>query len=137
MTVLIIYLVNFILKFIEVQLIYKVVFIPAVQQSDSAMHTYPFLFIPFPIMVCHRILNIVACAIWEDLVSYPLYIERYSSPTVCICLSPIPILSLPHHPSNHKSALYGCLFCFVANFIRVIFQIPCISDITCYLSFSF
>ena len=49
--------------FIEVQLIYNVVLISAVQQSDSVIHIYTFFFIFFSIMVYHRILNIVPCVI--------------------------------------------------------------------------
>ena len=49
--------------FIEVQLIYNVVLISAVQQSDSFIHIHAFFFIFFSIMVYHRILNIVPCAI--------------------------------------------------------------------------
>ena len=51
--------------FIEVWLIYNVVLISAVQQSDSVIHIYiyTFFFIFFSMMVYHRILNIVPCAI--------------------------------------------------------------------------
>ena len=45
--------------FVEVQLIYNIVLISAVQQSDSVVHTYTF----FSIMIYLRILNIVPCAI--------------------------------------------------------------------------
>ena len=44
---------------IEVELIYNVVLISAVQQSDSVIHTYTFFFIFSSIMVFLRILNIV------------------------------------------------------------------------------
>ena len=44
--------------FIEVYLIYNVVLISALQQSDSVIH---FFLIFFSIMVNHRILNIVLC----------------------------------------------------------------------------
>ena len=54
--------------FTEVQLIYNVVLISAVQQSDSVIWTLFFIF--FSIMVDHRILNIVPCAIQQDLVVY-------------------------------------------------------------------
>ena len=47
----------------EVQLIYNVVLISAIQQSDSVIHTYIFFFIFFSITVYHRVLNIVPCAI--------------------------------------------------------------------------
>ena len=49
---------------VEVQLIYNVVLTSAIQQSDSVMHINTFFFlIFFSIMVYHRILNIVLCAI--------------------------------------------------------------------------
>ena len=62
----------FLKNFIKVQLIYSVILISTIQQSDSVIYTYTFFFIFFPIMVYHRILNIVPCAIPQDLV-YPLY----------------------------------------------------------------
>ena len=49
--------------FIEVQLIYNVVLISTIQQSDSIIHMYAFCFIFFSIMVYHRILTITPCAI--------------------------------------------------------------------------
>lgn len=42
------------------------VLISAAQQGDSAIHTYMFSF--FFIMIYHRILHIVQCAIQQDLV---------------------------------------------------------------------
>ena len=51
----------FILFFIEVQLIYNVVLVSGVQQSDSVIHIYTFFFIFFSIMVYRRMLNIVPC----------------------------------------------------------------------------
>ena len=53
----------FLIYLIEVYLIYNVVLISTVQQSDSVMHRYIFFFIFFSIMVYYRILNIVPCAI--------------------------------------------------------------------------
>ena len=44
-------------------LVYNVVLISAVQQSDSVIHIHTFVFILFSIMVYHRILNIVPLAI--------------------------------------------------------------------------
>ena len=43
------------------KLIYNVVLVSGVQQSDSFMHIYILFHIPF--MVYYRILNIVPCAI--------------------------------------------------------------------------
>ena len=48
--------------------------ISAVQQSDSVIHIYTLFFIFFSIIVYYRILNIVPCAIQQDLVVYPFYI---------------------------------------------------------------
>ena len=59
------------LKSIEVQLIYSAVLISAAQQSDLHMYSLcVFGFILFSIVVYHRILNIVPCAIQQDFV-YP------------------------------------------------------------------
>ena len=48
---------------IEVQLIYNVVFITAIQQSDSVIHIHLFFFMVFSTIVFHRILNVVPCAL--------------------------------------------------------------------------
>ena len=56
--------------FIEVQLIYRVVLIIALQQNDSVMHIYIYIysfFRFFPIIVYYKILNIVPCAMQQDL----------------------------------------------------------------------
>ena len=57
--------------FIELQLIYNVVLISAVQKSDSVIHMYTFFLIFFSMMVYCRTLNIAPCAIQEDLIVYP------------------------------------------------------------------
>ena len=63
------------------QLIYSVVLISTVEQRDSVIYiyiyvyTHTFFFIFFSIMVYHRVLNIVPCAIQEDLVAHPFYIQ--------------------------------------------------------------
>ena len=44
--------------------------ISAVQQSDSVLRIYTSFFILFSIMIYHRIVNIVPCAMQQDLV-YP------------------------------------------------------------------
>ena len=43
---------------IGVQLIYSVVLVSGVQQSDSVMHVYVFFFVSFSIMVYYKLLNI-------------------------------------------------------------------------------
>ena len=57
---------SFIKHFIQVQLIYSVVFISVIQQSDSAVYVYTFFFIFFSIMVCDRLLNIAPWAIQQS-----------------------------------------------------------------------
>ena len=57
------------LNFIDVRLIYNIVLISSVQQSGSRIHIcvyiyiYKFFSIFFSIIVCHRILNVVPCAV--------------------------------------------------------------------------
>lgn len=48
----------FLIYFIEVWLIYSVVLIPAIQQTDSVMYTSTSFFLFILIMIYHRILNI-------------------------------------------------------------------------------
>ena len=94
---------NFIyLFFIEEQLNYNVVLITAVQQSDSVIHVY-ILFHIFSIMVYHKILNTVACAIQQGLVIYPFYIYQSASAN-----PQIPIQASPTHLllGNHQSVFY-------------------------------
>ena len=54
--------------FIELYLIYNVVLVSVVQQSDSVRDIYFFIF--FSIMIYYRILDIVLCAIQGYLVIY-------------------------------------------------------------------
>lgn len=59
---------------IEVWLTHNVVLISSARLSDSVIRIpIYFIFIFFPIMVCHRILNIVPCVIKYDLVVYPFF----------------------------------------------------------------
>ena len=60
----------FLRVFFEVQLIYHVVPTSAVQQSDS-VYIYIHFFMFFSIMVYPRRLDIVPCAIQQDLIVYP------------------------------------------------------------------
>ena len=48
---------------INVSLIYDVVLITAVWQSDSVIHIHAFFFMSFSIMIYYRILNTVHCAL--------------------------------------------------------------------------
>ena len=70
-----------IIYFIEVQLIDSVVLTSAVQPSDSVVHRYTFSFAFFSMMAYHRILNIVPCAVQQDLNVYPPYIFLSLIPT--------------------------------------------------------
>ena len=60
-------------------LTYNAMLISTVQQNDSVIYIlyiyiYTFFVTFFSILVYHRILNIVPCAIQKDLVVYPSYI---------------------------------------------------------------
>ena len=91
--------------FIEVELVYNVVLISGVQQSDSVIHICTFFFIFFSVMVHHRILNIVPCAISRTL----LFIHSLcNSLHLLIPNSQSTPLPPPLPLGNHKSVLYVC-----------------------------
>ena len=82
---------------------YGVVLISAVQQSDSVIHMYTILFhILFQIMVYHRILTIVPCAISRTLLLI------HSIGKSLHLLIPDSSLSLSH-PSPPWQAQVSCL----------------------------
>ena len=91
----------------EVYLIYNVVLISAVQQSDSAIHIYISIF--FSIMDYPRMLNILPCTVQQDPVVYP----SCKRPT-----HPSPAPPLPWKPQACSLCPRDC---FVGKFIRVIF----------------
>jgi len=66
------------LFFIEVELIYNVVLVSSVQQSDSVLyiyiHTHTHSFSYFSIMIFYKILNTVCCTTQWDLVVYLFYV---------------------------------------------------------------
>ena len=74
--------------FIEVYLIYNIVLISTVQQSDSVIPIHIFLFIFFFIMVYHRMPNIVPCAIQWDPVVYPFCIYQFASASPKLLIHP-------------------------------------------------
>ena len=77
-------------NFIEVQLIYSVVLISAVQQDDSVIHTYTFFFILFSIMAYPRIWNIVLCATQQNLVVFPFCVQLFTSANSNLLFYPSP-----------------------------------------------
>ena len=68
-------------------------------------HIFMLFFLFFSIMVYHRIMNIILCAIQSDLVVHPFYIEEFPSASSKFSLYPMP-LSFPL--GNYKSVLYIC-----------------------------
>ena len=64
-------------------------------------HTYTFFFTFVSIMVYHKILNIVPCAIEWDLV-HPFYIYQFASANPKVLIHPFP----PPPLGNHQSPLY-------------------------------
>ena len=75
-------------------MIYSVVLISAVQQSDSVIHLYTFFFIFFSIMVYARILNIVPCAQYTFNMTGTLTVNLYnnSSDKDCFLFSQLKIM---------------------------------------------
>ena len=121
--------------FIEM-LINNVVLVSGVQQSDSVIHIhlYLFFFRFFSIIGCYKILSIVPCAIQQVLIGYLFYIQQ------CVYFNP-KLLVYPSSPSpfgNHKFVFYVCESAsfLLHSLACCIFQIPRISDIILYLSFS-
>ena len=79
--------------------------VSAVQQSDSAIHTYISIFFRFFSLIgYYKILSIVPCAIQWVLVVYLFYIQY------CVSINP-KFLIYPSPPSpfgNHKFVFYAC-----------------------------
>ena len=65
---------------IEVQLIYNVVLVSGVQQSDSAIYIFFFRF--FSLIDYYKILSIFPCATQQVLVGYLFYVQQ------CVCVNP-------------------------------------------------
>ena len=80
------------LSLIEVQLIYKVVIISAVQQSASVIQIY-ISFIFFSHLDYHRILGRVLCAIQQILVGQSFHVPQHA---YAIPNPPSPFLPSPH-----------------------------------------
>ena len=112
----------------------NVLFISTVQQNDSVIHIYTFYFIFFSISLSQDIEHNSLC-----YTVGPCYLSILCI-IICICLSQTPNPSLLHPLSPWKPKVCSlCLsvcFCFVDKFIYVILQVPHISDIIWYLSFS-
>ena len=92
----------------EVELIYNVVLVSGVQQSDSVIHEciYIFFFRFFSIIGYYKILRTVPCALQQVLVVYLFYIQS------CVSVNPkLLIYPSPHPPfpfSNHKFVFDVC-----------------------------
>ena len=53
-------------------LIYNVLSISAIQQSDLSLSLAIYIYIKSSIMFCHKWLDIVPCAVQQNLIAYPL-----------------------------------------------------------------
>ena len=121
--------------FIRVQLIYNVVLVSAVQQSESVIHIHiSTLFqILFPYGSLQSIEQSSLCSTAGLYQLTILYI------VVCICQSQPPNLSfpLPFPAGNHKFVFYICesVSFLLYSVVCCIFQISHISNIKQYLSF--
>ena len=81
---------------IDVQQIYNVVPIPAVQQRDSVRQIQTFVF--FSMMVYPRILHMISGSIQQDLVAYPSYIQQFTSANPRFPIHPSLISPSPWQP---------------------------------------
>ena len=68
-------------------------------------YIYIVFFLFFPIIVYHRTLNIVPCAMQEDLVIYPFYIQQFASANPKFPVHPSPTNPAPRQP---QSDFYVC-----------------------------
>ena len=110
----------FSLNFIGVELLYHVVLVSAVEQSESPIHihTSPLFWVSFPFRSPQSIDQSPLCCIHQVLINYLFYIWQYMHVSS----------NLPIHP-NHllplgvcTFVLYLCVyFCFTNKFICVIF----------------
>ena len=89
----------------EVQLIYNVALISAIQQSDSVIHLYIFFFIFFSIVIYHGIL-IQFFVLYNRalLFIHPIYNSLYLLTSISHSNPPPP----PSPLGNHKSVPYDC-----------------------------
>ena len=82
--------------FFLLQLIYNVLSISAIQQSDPVIYIYIYTHILFltlsSIMFHHKWLDIVLCAVQQDLIAYPLRMQLFASTNPKLPVHPIPSL---------------------------------------------
>ena len=90
----------FVFYFIKVQLIYYVVLLMI--SSMTPLYMYKYIFIFFSIIVCHRILYVVPCAIRQDLAAYPFNMSLHLLTPNSQCIHP----SLFFPLANRKSVLH-------------------------------
>ena len=112
---------SFLFIFIGLQLIYNIVLVSAARLSESFLDC-------FPIQAITQF-RVVSCTIQQV---YLFYMQQsvYVNPD-------LPIYSfLPYPLVTIKLFSTSVTLCFVNKFICIIFQIPDISDIICYFSFS-
>ena len=100
--------------------------------THTHTHTYTFFFIFFSIMIYHGILNIVPYAIQQGLVMYLFCIQQFGSANLKLLIYPSSTSPSP----LRNTSLFSLPVCFIDKFFCVIFQIPHISDVIWYLSFS-
>ena len=81
------------------------------QKSDS----YIYFFMSFSIMVYHKILNIVPCAIQQDLI-YTIYLIYTSWHLLIPNSQPFPLSPLPWQPQVSSLCLWVCTY-FIDLFI--------------------
>ena len=105
-------------------MIHNAALVSTAEWSDSVIQIHTFFFVFFSILVYHRILNLVACAIQEDLVVYPPHARQFASANPQLPVRPFPSPSLLLAPlANTRLFSMWVCFCFPGKFICVTFYI--------------
>ena len=77
--------------------------ISALQQSDPGIHIYTLFLILSSIMFYHKWMDIGPHALQQDLIAYPLQMQKFASTNPKF---PVQTHSLPTSLGNHKALLY-------------------------------
>ena len=100
------FLLKYKIFFIDLQLIYHIVLVSTVHQSDSLMRIYTLFSIFFSIIVYHRVLTLLPCAVQEALVVYPVYTQWFASANPKLPFQPSPKPSPPQQPQVCRTPIF-------------------------------
>ena len=102
----------FSIYFMAVELIHNAVFVSTAPWSDSVIHTHTCFLKFFSILVYHRMLNLVPCAVQEDLIVYPSYTRQFASANPKLSTHPFPTPASRPPWQSQVCSLHLSLFLF-------------------------